>query len=199
MRKPDSLQGSLDLLVLKILSRRPGLHGYAIMTAIADFSEDALKAEEGSCSPDGAADGWIRAEWVTKEMGGGTDYELTAAGKKQLAAEDRGWRAVSLGGEPRSEDGLIWRCGPGCGMRSGRAVKPRDRRRTAIASGGSGRRGRDAGGGAAGVRLGAAVGRREPRVAAAAVADALRAGCGLRVAATAEAEGNIGGGDSLVE
>ena len=36
MPKPDSLQGSLDLLVLKILSRRPGLHGYAIMTAIQD-------------------------------------------------------------------------------------------------------------------------------------------------------------------
>jgi hypothetical protein len=34
MSKPDSLQGSLDLLALKILSRRPGLHGYAIMAAI---------------------------------------------------------------------------------------------------------------------------------------------------------------------
>jgi hypothetical protein len=40
MAKTDSLQGSLDLLVLKILSRRPRLHDYAIMTAIADTSED---------------------------------------------------------------------------------------------------------------------------------------------------------------
>jgi DNA-binding PadR family transcriptional regulator len=47
MPKPDSLQGSLDLLVLKILSRRPRLHGYAIMSAIRDSSGDVLRAEEG--------------------------------------------------------------------------------------------------------------------------------------------------------
>ena len=46
MPKPDSLQGSLDLLVLKILSRRPGLHGYAIMSAIKEWSGDVLRAEE---------------------------------------------------------------------------------------------------------------------------------------------------------
>jgi len=99
MPKPDSLQGSLDLLVLKILSRRPGLHGYAIMTAIADFSEEALRAEEGSLYPAlhrMEADGWIRAEWVTKETGRRARiYELTAAGKKQLAAEESRWRAVT--------------------------------------------------------------------------------------------------------
>ena len=43
MAKTDSLQGSLDLLVLKILSRRPRLHGYAIMSAIADMSGDVLR------------------------------------------------------------------------------------------------------------------------------------------------------------
>ena len=51
MPKPDSLQGSLDLLVLKILSRRPGLHGYAIMSAIQDMSGEVLRAEEGSLYP----------------------------------------------------------------------------------------------------------------------------------------------------
>lgn len=51
MPKPDSLQGSLDLIVLKILSRRPGLHGYAIMTAIQEISSDVLRAEEGSLYP----------------------------------------------------------------------------------------------------------------------------------------------------
>ena len=51
MRKPDSLQGSLDLLVLKILSRRPGLHGYAIMAAIQEMSDEALRVEEGSLYP----------------------------------------------------------------------------------------------------------------------------------------------------
>ena len=45
MPKPDSLQGSLDLLVLKILSRRPGLHGYALMSAIQDISGEVLRAE----------------------------------------------------------------------------------------------------------------------------------------------------------
>src|SRR3979411_3493747 len=51
MGKPDSLQGSLDLLVLKILSRRPGLHGYAIMTAVEEISGDVLRVEEGSLYP----------------------------------------------------------------------------------------------------------------------------------------------------
>jgi PadR family transcriptional regulator PadR len=43
MPKPDSLQGSLDLLVLKILSRRQGLHGYAIMSTTKDWSGDVLR------------------------------------------------------------------------------------------------------------------------------------------------------------
>ncbi len=51
MPKPDSLQGSLDLLVLKLLSRRPRLHGYAIMTAVRETSEDVLRVEEGSLYP----------------------------------------------------------------------------------------------------------------------------------------------------
>ena len=46
MPKSDSLQGSLDLLVLKILSRRHRLHGYAIMSAIRDMSDDVLRVEE---------------------------------------------------------------------------------------------------------------------------------------------------------
>jgi PadR family transcriptional regulator PadR len=51
MEKLDSLQGSLDLLVLKILSRRPRLHGYAIMSAVGELSGDVLRAEEGSLYP----------------------------------------------------------------------------------------------------------------------------------------------------
>jgi len=45
MANTDSLQGSLDLLVLKILSRRPRLHGYTIMSAIQDMSGAVLRAE----------------------------------------------------------------------------------------------------------------------------------------------------------
>ena len=99
MPKPDSLQGSLDLLVLKILSRRPRLHGYAIMTAIKDWSGDVLRAEEGSLYPAlhrMEEAGWIRAQWITKDTGRRARiYELTAAGKKQLDAEESRWQAVT--------------------------------------------------------------------------------------------------------
>ena len=100
MPKPDSLQGSLDLLVLKILSRRPRLHGYAIMSAIKDISAEVLRIEEGSLYPAlhrMEEAGWIRAEWITKDTGRRARlYELTAAGKKQLAAEESRWQAVTL-------------------------------------------------------------------------------------------------------
>jgi len=99
MAKTDSLQGSLDLLVLKILSRRPRLHGYAIMSAIKDWSGDVLRAEEGTLYPAlhrMEEAGWIRAEWVMKDTGRRARiYELTAAGKKQLAAEESRWQAVA--------------------------------------------------------------------------------------------------------
>src|ERR1700760_1201499 len=100
MAKTDSLQGSLDLLVLKILSRRPRLHGYAIMAAIANTSGEVLRAEEGSLYPAlhrMEEAGWIRAEWVKKDTGRRARiYELTAAGKKQLGAEESRWQSVSL-------------------------------------------------------------------------------------------------------
>ena len=100
MVKADSLQGSMDLLVLKILSRRPGLHGYAIMAAIQSISGEVLRVEEGSLYPAlhrMEEAGWIRAEWITKETGRRARlYELTAAGKKQLGAEESRWQAVTL-------------------------------------------------------------------------------------------------------
>src|SRR5215471_2545250 len=100
MPKPDSLQGSLDLLVLKILSRRPGLHGYAIMTAIQEISGDVLRAEEGSLYPAlhrMEQAGWIRAKWIDRESGRRARiYDLTAAGKEQLATEESRWHAVTL-------------------------------------------------------------------------------------------------------
>jgi PadR family transcriptional regulator PadR len=99
MRKPDSLQGSLDLLVLKILSRRPGLHGYAIMTAIQEISGEVLRAEEGSIYPAlhrMEEAGWIHAKWVTKDSGRRARiYELTSEGTRQLTAEESRWLAVT--------------------------------------------------------------------------------------------------------
>jgi PadR family transcriptional regulator, regulatory protein PadR len=99
MTKPDSLQGSLDLLVLKILSRRPRQHGYAIMSTIQDMSGDVLRAEEGSLYPAlhrMEEAGWVRAQWITKDTGRRARlYELTAAGRRQLAAEESRWQAVT--------------------------------------------------------------------------------------------------------
>src|ERR1700680_1446050 len=82
MAKADSLQGSMDLLVLKILSRRPGLHGYAIMSAIQDISGEVLRAEEGSLYPAlhrMEETGWIRAKWITKDTGRRTRLSVGAA------------------------------------------------------------------------------------------------------------------------
>ncbi len=99
MPKPDSLQGSLDLLVLKLLSRRPKLHGYGIMAAIRDVSGDVLRADEGSLYPAlhrMEEAGWIRAEWITKETGRRARiYAITAAGRKQLEAEEARWETVT--------------------------------------------------------------------------------------------------------
>jgi transcriptional regulator len=99
MPKTDSLQGSLDLLVLKILSRRPKLHGYAIMSAIKDWSGEVLRAEEGSLYPAlhrMEEAGWIRAQWITKDTGRRARiYDLTTAGRKQLESEESRWEAVT--------------------------------------------------------------------------------------------------------
>ena len=100
MAKSDALQGSLDLLVLKILSRRVRLHGYAIMSAIEVVSGEVLRVEEGSLYPAlhrMEEAGWIRAEWITKDNGQRARlYELTPVGKKQLAAAESRWNAVTL-------------------------------------------------------------------------------------------------------
>jgi transcriptional regulator len=99
MPKADSLQGSLDLLVLKILSRSPGLHGYAIMSAIRELSGDVLRADEGSLYPalhrmEEAA--WLRAEWIAKDKGRRLRvYRLTAEGGKQLSSEESRWQTVT--------------------------------------------------------------------------------------------------------
>ena len=98
MKKPDSLQGTLDLLVLKILSRRPRTHGYGIMAAVKDSSDDLLRVEEGSLYPAlyrMEEAGWIRAEWIKKDTGRRARvYELTAAGAKQLGIEESRWQSA---------------------------------------------------------------------------------------------------------
>jgi transcriptional regulator len=99
MPKTDSLQGSLDLLVLKVLSRRPRLHGYALMTAIHEISRDVLRVEEGSLYPAlhrMEEVGWVDAEWITKDTGRRARvYSIRAAGRKRLAAQEARWQDVT--------------------------------------------------------------------------------------------------------
>src|SRR5436309_8984750 len=93
-RKSDALQGTLDLLVLKTLSRGPH-HGYGIATDIQSISDDVLRVEEGSLYP--ALHrmehlGWIKAEWQTTANNRRARlYKLTAAGQKRLDDEQAKW------------------------------------------------------------------------------------------------------------
>ena len=94
----DQLQGALDLLILKTLARR-ALHGYAIAQRIQEISEDVLRVEEGSLYPAlhrmEQAD-WISAEWRLTSTGRRAKYyELTEAGRKQLAQEEEAWDRVA--------------------------------------------------------------------------------------------------------
>ncbi len=98
MARNDALQGSLPLLVLKILDRRGPLHGYAI-TAHIEALSDLLRVEEGSLYPalhrleESAS---VRARWKTTENNRRARvYELTAAGRKQLEAEERRWTSLT--------------------------------------------------------------------------------------------------------
>ena len=100
--KPDVLQGTLDLLILKTLTRQ-AMHGYGIAVHVQQISNDVLRVEEGSLYPalhriEQA--GWISSEWGTSENNRRAKfYRITAAGRKQLAREEEDWdrltRAVS--------------------------------------------------------------------------------------------------------
>src|SRR5689334_17342772 len=98
MRRHEALQGALPLLVLKILARRGPLHGYGITARIHEVSNDALRVEEGSLYPALhrlEEHKWIKAKWVTTEQNRRARvYELTAAGRSHLAAEETRWRTL---------------------------------------------------------------------------------------------------------
>jgi PadR family transcriptional regulator, regulatory protein PadR len=99
MARQDSLQGSLPLMVLKILGRRGPLHGYGITAQIESMSKDVLRVEEGSLYPAlhrMEEEGWIKARWVTTENKRRARlYEITAAGRKQLDEEEVRWKLVT--------------------------------------------------------------------------------------------------------
>ncbi len=94
MEKLDLLQGTLDMLVLRVLSGGP-MHGWGIAARIQLLSKDVLVVEEGSIYPAlyrMEQKGWIKAEWGQSENNRRARfYELTKDGRKQLVAEARDW------------------------------------------------------------------------------------------------------------
>src|SRR5712692_8411960 len=99
MARQEAFQGSLPLLVLKILARRGPLHGYGITVRIEEISEDVLHVEEGSLYPAlhrMEEAGWIKAKWLTTEnKRRARVYEITAEGRRRLQEEESRWRAVN--------------------------------------------------------------------------------------------------------
>ena len=102
-KRPDLLQGTLDLLVLKTLRHEP-LHGYGIAQKILVTSRNVLEVQQGSLYPALhrlERKGLVKSEW--KESGNGRMakvYALTAAGRKQLGTELEDWK--------RYTDAISW-------------------------------------------------------------------------------------------
>jgi transcriptional regulator len=97
--KNDRLQGTLDLLVLKTLASCDAMHGYAITLRVEQISENALRLEEGSLYPAlhrMTQEGWLRAEWGASDNNRRARYySITAAGRRQLAAEEKSWQELT--------------------------------------------------------------------------------------------------------
>jgi transcriptional regulator len=98
-QKNDSLPGSLDMLILKTLSRGK-LHGYAIVQSIQQSSGDEILIEEGSLYPALQRleiNGWIDGEWGISSSGRRARiYKITVKGRKQLIHETERYRQLTL-------------------------------------------------------------------------------------------------------
>src|SRR5438132_4810017 len=99
MAKPNDLvQGTLDLLILKIVSLEPR-HGWAIAKRIQQVSKEALQVQQGSLYPALyrlEEQGWIKADWRETETGRQAKfYTVTRAGQKRLGTERANWERLS--------------------------------------------------------------------------------------------------------
>ncbi len=99
MSKPsDLVQGTLDLLLLKILALEP-LHGWAISQRLKQISSEELQVSDGSLYPalhKLEQEGWITAEWKTSELGRRAKfYSLTRSGRRHLEREVENWERLS--------------------------------------------------------------------------------------------------------
>jgi PadR family transcriptional regulator PadR len=97
-RPADLVQGTLDLLILKVLAIQP-LHGVAVSERLRQVSGDTLQVSDGSLYPalhKLEQEGWIEAEWQTSDRGRRAKfYRLTRSGKHQLARESANWARLS--------------------------------------------------------------------------------------------------------
>ena len=97
-RPADLVQGTLDLLILKIIALEP-LHGWAISQRLKLMSADVLQVTEGSLYPalhKLEHEGWISAEWgVTENNRRARFYSLTRQGRAQLKVEAGNWKRLS--------------------------------------------------------------------------------------------------------
>src|SRR5215467_10731733 len=97
-QRTDLMQGTLELLILKTLSRQQ-MHGYGIAQSIHQAVDDLLKVEDGSLYPAlyrMEARGWITSEWGHSENNRRAKfYKLTKTGRRQLAAQSVNWERVS--------------------------------------------------------------------------------------------------------
>ena len=97
-QKSELLQGTLDMLILKIVALRP-IHGYSIAQRIRQISKEILQVQQGSLYPALhrlEKRGWLRAEWGEAETGREAKfYALTKVGRKQLEAEAANWGRLS--------------------------------------------------------------------------------------------------------
>jgi PadR family transcriptional regulator, regulatory protein PadR len=99
MPKPaDLLQGTLDLLILKTLTREP-LHGWGVAKRIQALSDDELSVGQGSLYPALhrlESQGWITAQWKDSDLGRTAKfYSLTRDGRQQLERELESWKRLS--------------------------------------------------------------------------------------------------------
>jgi PadR family transcriptional regulator PadR len=95
----DRLQGTLDLLILKMLARAGRQHGYAIAQRIHQATADSLRIEEGSLYPAlqrMTGEKWLKAQWGTTETGRKARfYSITTAGRRQLEHEEQRWELLT--------------------------------------------------------------------------------------------------------
>ena len=96
--RTDLMQGTLELLILKTLSR-DSIHGYGIAQRMRQISQEVLQVQQGSLYPALhrlEKRGWLRAEWGEADTGREAKfYTLTKAGRKQLEAEEANWGRLS--------------------------------------------------------------------------------------------------------